>query len=162
MGGDGRTPLASSCPYQAQFGQRQSLRLQVAAPGGRFLLPGGAACPLLCHPPLAGGPVFLAQRFGASAGRPHGPGTKPSVLLLLSPCHLPSPALRLLNPSAAQYRFLAFPLFPLAMVPPLAAGPPFSVGAPPAPAGAGRLGYRRRNAHLSTSSRKASLGQTYS
>lgn len=156
--------LSLLLPLPSCFGQRQSLLLPIAAPRGLFLLPGGAASPLLCHhPPLAGRPVFLAQQLRASAGRPRGPGTKPGVLLLLSPCHLPSPALRLLSPSAAQYRFLTSPLFPLAMVPPPVAGPPILCSCPLAPARA-KLFWCRRGGMLTSQlhPEKPYLGQTYS
>lgn len=124
--GMGRTrrPLYS-CPCWTQFGQRQSLVLHVAAPGGPFL-PGEAAWPFLrvTHRWQAVGlpdPVALGLCRAPTWARNKAQCVIPAAVTMPPawPC-----------PPSPQHNtaFSLLPLFSLAMVPPLVAGPLFSEG----------------------------------
>lgn len=123
--GVGRTPLVSPFqPLRARFGQRQSLLLHVAAPGGLFSLPGGAAQPPLCHHPHSPPPPPAAGVPGPEAPGPSWAPTQARnkaqcVIPVRQSCHLPGPALCLSRPSVALPGPSPAPLFG----PPLVAGP---------------------------------------
>lgn len=105
----------------------------VAAPGGPFLPPGGVAPSVLSPTPgwSSRRLVFQAQQLWVFASTHVGQKQSP---VCYSCCCNHATCLAL--PSASPTHLLLstgfslFPLFSLAVVPPLVAGPPFSEGAP--------------------------------
>lgn len=114
--------------------EAQSLLLHAAASGGPFLLPGEAAFPFLCcQPPLTGWssqPSSSGSLQGTHVGQEQSP-----VCYSCRRNHATCPALPSISPAhlLLSTGFSLFPLFSLAMVPPLVAGPLFSGGAPHPP-----------------------------